>query len=451
MSFVNAALPPEHIVAALTYAVTRPETQRGQLLAVDDDPLILDYLTDLFKDLPLDITTVANPLRFWDNLKETQPDLVLLDVDMPDVTGLELCRLIRADADWAELPVVMLTGTVRPADVSSLFAAGADDYVAKPVVGPELISRIDNRLERVRLLRRIKERDELTGIRNRAAFESDYAELVKRARQVEQPVSLALIDLDGVRRINNEHGYSVGDEVIERLANVLESSFHGDDVIGRWAGKEFVVAMLGLHRDDGVARIAGVLEAFRDEVFGTPQGMTLRARFSAVVAEHGLDGTTLEDLHRSLGGTLTATKESGGDRVLPCDWDPDADPAVLDVFIVEDDEPLAAVLQHALETRGMRARHVADGLEAWELLTGPDRIRPKVVILDVDLPGLNGLDLLPRLGVQGLLEGTRVIMLTAFGGEPDVLAALRMGAFDHVAKPFSLPVLIQRVRRALAI
>ena len=451
MSFVNAALSPEHIVAAVTYTVTRPEMHRGKLLAVDDDPLILDYLQNLFSDLPLDITTVSNPLRFWDTLKETQPDLVLLDIDMPEVTGLELCRLIRADADWADLPILVLTGTVHPANVSALFAAGADDYVAKPVVGPELVARINNRLERVRLHRRMAETDQMTGIRNRASFETAYAELVQRAPQVDQPVSLAVLDLDGVRRINSDHGYGVGDEVIERLAALLEDSFHGDDIVGRWAGKEFVVAMLGLHRDDGVARIAGVLEAFRDEIFGTPHGRNLRATFSAAVAEHGVDGADLVDLQRALGRTMTATKRTGGDRVLPCGWDPDADPDVVDVLLVEDDEALAAVLTHAFTTRGMSAEHVADGRAALERLTGPDPFTAKVVILDVDLPGLNGLDLLSRLGPQGVLGKSRVIMLTAYGSEPDVLAALRMGAFDHVSKPFSLPVLIQRVRRALAI
>jgi diguanylate cyclase (GGDEF)-like protein len=449
-SFVNAALAPEHIVAAVACTVTRRDSRRGKLLAVDDDPVLLDYLGDLFKDSELDITTVANPLRFWDKMRETQPDLVLLDVDMPGVTGLELCRLIRADAQWAQLPVLVLTGTVHPNNVTSIFSAGADDYVAKPVVGPELVARINNRLDRVRLHRRLAETDHLTGLRNRSAFATAFEELTLRAPQVDQPVCLASIDVDDFRRINIDHGYAVGDEVIQRLAALLDASFRGEDIVGRWAGKEFVVAMLGLTREDGVARIAGILEAFRLETFGSDGALPIRATFSGAVAQLGTDGADLYELQRVLGQTMGATKHVGGDRVLPVGWDPETDPDVTDVLLVEDDEALAAVLQHALTTRGLRGRHVGDGKEVLRLLTGPDRLTARVIVLDVDLPGLNGLDVLARLGSEGVLNRSRVIMLTAHAGESEVLAALRLGAFDHVAKPFSLPVLVQRIRRALA-
>jgi CheY-like chemotaxis protein len=208
--------------------------------------------------------------------------------------------------------------------------------------------------------------------------------------------------------------------------------------------------MLGLGKDDGVARIAGILEAFRMETFGSAGNLPIRATFSAAVAEHGVDGTDLHDLQRALGRTMGATKHVGGDRVLPVGWDPERDPCVTDVLLVEDDEALATVLQHTLTTRGLRGRHVDDGKEAVRLLTGPDRLTARVIVLDVDLPGLNGLDVLARLGSEGVLNRSRVIMMTAHAGEADVLAALRLGAFDHVAKPFSLPVLVQRIRRALA-
>lgn len=118
-------------------------------------------------------------------------------------------------------------------------------------------------------------------------------------------------------------------------------------------------------------------------------------------------------------------------------------------MVIEDDEVLAGLLLHTLHTRGLRVVHLADGKEAVARLTGPDRLRARVVLLDVDLPGLNGFDVLQQLRAHGTLSHLRVIMLTARAGENEVVTALRQGAFDHIAKPFSLPILMQRIRRAL--
>jgi diguanylate cyclase (GGDEF)-like protein len=346
--------------------------------------------------------------------------------------------------------VLVLTGSVRPEQVAQVFAVGADDYVAKPVLGPELLTRITNRLERVRLLRRMAETDPLTGVANRTAFESAFARLAERGDREGQPVSLALLDVDAFRRLNEEHGHDLGDAVLQRVASVLSESFRGDDVVARWGGKEFVVGMLGLREEEGVGRLAAALETVREQSFpaGSATG-PVRVSFSAAVAERRPRRSTTRELYRELAVTIDAARAVGGNRVVPAGWRPDADPSHVDVLLVEDDDALAEVLAHTLQTRGLRGAHLADGLLALERLTGPDPMTARVILLDVDLPGLNGLDLLARLAGAGVLARTRVIMLTARSGEGDVLAALRAGAFDHIAKPFSIPVLMQRVRRAI--
>ena len=448
--FVDADLPPEKLVTAAIDTLAAREEERTHVLALDDDVLVLDLLRALFQDSPIGVTGVAGPTEFWAALATSQPDLLLLDVDLPGVTGLELCRMVRSDARWASLPIIVLTGSVREDDVAAVFRAGADDYVTKPVAGPELQARIENRLERERVRRRISETDALTGLRHREAFESAYHRLVQRAGRASEAVSVALLDLDDFRRFNDEHGHAAGDGVIQRLAALLTASFGPEDLLGRWGGHEFMVAMMGLPREDGVARVAGVLESLRTETFDTALGRPVRASFSAAVAEYGRDdGDDLRRLYRILAETVGAAARAGGNRVLPVGWRPDQDRNVVDILLVEDDQTLADVLLHALQTRGLRGEHIADGQAALRRLIGPDAVSARVVLLDVDLPGLNGLDVLGRLGAEGVLARSRVIMLTAHGGESEVLEALRRGAFDHVAKPFSVPVLVQRLRRAL--
>ncbi len=121
-----------------------------------------------------------------------------------------------------------------------------------------------------------------------------------------------------------------------------------------------------------------------------------------------------------------------------------------DVFIVEDDDTLVALLQQALENRGLRSEHVVDGTAALARLVGPGALRARVILLDVDLPGTNGRDVLRKVREAGVLEHSRVVMLTAVSDSSFVREVMREGAFDFIAKPFSLSVLTQRLRRALA-
>ncbi len=121
-----------------------------------------------------------------------------------------------------------------------------------------------------------------------------------------------------------------------------------------------------------------------------------------------------------------------------------------DVVVIDDDPILADLLTHALETRGYRVVCLGDGREALRRLTGPDRMRARLILLDVDLPEVNGFDVLRQLRRDGVLATSKVIVLTVRSTEPEVLEALEQGAADHIAKPFSVPVLLQRVRRAIA-
>jgi DNA-binding response OmpR family regulator len=117
---------------------------------------------------------------------------------------------------------------------------------------------------------------------------------------------------------------------------------------------------------------------------------------------------------------------------------------------VEGDAALVSLLQHAMESRNLRVATFADGEAAANALTGDvPEIQASIILLDVDLPSLNGLDVLRRLKAAELTRVSNVIMLTARTGERDVLTALELGAIDHIAKPFSVPVLMHKVRTVL--
>lgn len=120
----------------------------AKVLIVDDDLDSLALFTTLLSPWGLTLVTLNDPRRFWDVLLDTRPDLVLLDLEMPMVSGLELCQIVRQDAEWGNLPLLVVTAHTNAHALQQAFTAGADDFIPKPVLGAELVTRVLSRLKR---------------------------------------------------------------------------------------------------------------------------------------------------------------------------------------------------------------------------------------------------------------------------------------------------------------
>lgn len=450
--FLQQPVSPEQLWEAVDQLLQQQRTTETKVMVVDDDENFLAALRPILEPRALKVTLLSNPLRFWDTLEETSPDVLVLDVDMPYASGLELCRVVRNDPRWRELPVLFLTAYTDADTVQRVFAAGADDFVTKPIVGPELVARITNRLERVRLLRRVADTDALTGLATQRKSVQVLERFLRLADRYSHPMSLAAIDLDHVKQINDRYGHATGDELLRRLGTLLLNSFRSEDVVARWGGEEFVVGMYGMTRDNGVRRLAEVLETLRQERFSGSDGAQFHVTFSAGVVEYPADGTDLQRLYRMADQALSQAKAAGCNRIVSTGRHavPSQATDSVDVVLVDDDEALASLLLHALETKGYRTVWLKDGQETVATLGGPHpRLQTQLILLDVDLPGLDGLSILRHLVRDGVVPHTRVIMLTFRSAEREILDALELGAFDHVAKPFSMPILMERIRRTL--
>ena len=450
--FLPKPIPPLRVVDAVSGELDRSARRTTRILCVDDDPAILGALEVLMTTAGMEPFTLEDPERFWETLNEVAPDVVVLDVDMPGVSGPELCRVMRNDARWAMVPVVFLTARRDEATIAEVFAAGADDFVGKPLVGPELLARIANRLDRIEVVRSLTDTDPLSGVPNRHKALDVLETFAGFAKRHDQAVSVAMLHVDGLKDLNRNGGYGEGDRVLRETGAILRRLFRSDDVVGRWSGGMFLIGMLGMERLDGVQRVAEAIEELRTEVASKFGDATVG--FSAGVAELPADGADLTTVRTAAESALETARAAGGDKVRFPGWAPGAehDRSTVDVVVIEDDEAIGGLLRHALETRGYSSVSFTDGDEAARALAGATpSVRARVALLDVDLPSLDGLSVLRRLGSDGVLRGTKVIMLTVRAAEIEVLKAMELGAFDHVSKPFSIPVLMQRVRRAMEV
>ncbi len=183
-----------------------------KILLVDDDPKILALLQTLLQPWGLQVSTIADPRQFWQTLEAVSPDLLVLDVEMPYLNGIELCQVIRNDPNWSELPIVFLT-VHRNADiVNQVFSAGADDFVSKPIVGPELVTRIVNRLERNKRLQRLAK-----------ATESQLNEALAKAQQLQTTIQSLQPQAPLNTATEHSESYIAECEQIDRMKDELIS------------------------------------------------------------------------------------------------------------------------------------------------------------------------------------------------------------------------------------
>ena len=453
--FLQKTLPPADVMDAVVRLLQQLRAAEGRVMAVDDDPAVLAGLRSLLEPLGVALTTLDDPLRFWDALEQSTPDLLVLDLDMPRLSGIELCRVVRNDARWNTLPVLFLTASNDPETVRRVFAAGADDFVTKPMVGPELVTKVVNRLERTQLYRNMAEIDPVTGVSNRRKSTQTIWQYLRLAQRHNQPLSVALLDIDFFKQINDRFGHGTGDSVLQQLGRLLLRTFRGEDVVARWGGEEFLVGMYGMTRVDGVQRLTDLLETLHHESFAGPHGERIHVTFSAGVAQYPEDGTDVQTLYRAADGALYRAKEAGRDRVMAVGWHPERmsrDAQMVDVALVDDDDALGSQLIHALEVRGYRTYWFKEGEAAALMLSGEEpSVRAQVILLALDLPGMDGQAVLRRLHRDGITSQTRIILLAPGGRQEEMARAVELGAFDQVTKPVSLPVLVQRVRRAMEI
>jgi diguanylate cyclase (GGDEF)-like protein len=240
-----------------------------KVLAIDDYESVHALLKARLKGENVELTSAMDGESGIALAKSLDPDLILLDIDMPGLDGFEVCHRLKTDPATLKIPVIFLSGHASSEQKIRGLELGAMDYITKPFDPAELRARVRVALRTKYLIDLLAKRamlDALTGLWNRAYLDNRLMAELSLARRTERPLSCVMLDIDRFKQLNDTHGHAFGDEVIRAVAQALMATVRGEDIVCRYGGEEFAI-LLPNTRPDAARQLA---ERLREAVAALP-------------------------------------------------------------------------------------------------------------------------------------------------------------------------------------
>ncbi|MCL2222908.1 MAG: diguanylate cyclase [Oscillospiraceae bacterium] len=220
------------------------EPTKNSILIVEDDFLSIRALSEILRH-DYTIYVEKKSSRVCDLAKRILPDLILLDIMMPDMSGYEVINELKRGEETSDIPVIFVTGMTNSEDEAKGLACGAVDYINKPFKESVVRMRVQHQIKIVNLIRKLQNlstTDELTGVGNRRYFLTSVQHEWERAKREQTPMGVMMLDLDYFKKLNDTYGHITGDEVLVHVAQTIKSGLkRATDKIARWGGEEFAI------------------------------------------------------------------------------------------------------------------------------------------------------------------------------------------------------------------
>src|ERR1700680_3461332 len=311
--------------------------RKGKILVVDDHEDNIELLRARLEARGYVVEGASDGQAALDAVERSCPDLILLDVMMPKMDGMEVVRRLKAKRESKELPfipVIMQTALDSTENKVEGLDAGADDYITKPINFAELEARVNSLLRIKKLqsdlaeskqelsnlndkLRRISLTDGLTDIDNRRSLEERLREMWQHSLRLNEPIALIMCDIDKFKSVNDNYGHQAGDSVLNDVAQLLKGAAREIDRVGRYGGEEFLLILSGTVLDAAVTSADRLREIVAGHKFSLPDGNTINRTISCGVAAWPHPRVNdQEALLRAADDALYVAKETGRNRVV---------------------------------------------------------------------------------------------------------------------------------------
>lgn len=302
---------PSMVINCVLDLVQTNEQEQYRVLVVEDSRVAVALIQRTLAEHGIDTHAIGDPASLLDAVESYRPDLILMDMYMPHFNGVEATRVLRQMAAYRSLPIVYLSGESDVGMQVEALRLGGDQFLIKPFNPVLLAAVVKTRIERFRETRRSSRLDGLTGLLNHTAAKSRLQTIV--AQRKHEKLTVAMIDIDHFKAINDTYGHPVGDQVIRALAWLLKGRLRSRDLIGRYGGEEFLIALPDVSLDQAGAVIDRIRADFAALPHAHPGG-ALYATFSAGMAAYPLADTDAA-LTEAADRALLHAKRKGRNRL----------------------------------------------------------------------------------------------------------------------------------------
>lgn len=292
-------------VAAIARLTKQRARRPARVVLIDDDPEFGEDSRALFAKHGLTLIYLSTGAGVVQRLDEIRPDLIVADVVLPIVSGIEVCRQVRASTDWSTLPVLLTTTQDTPSLRVAAYRAGADGVLARPIQDDEFVTRVLTMIERMRALR---ETDQ-TGALTRAAFLSATRDAFGDGQKA---LAGAVFDVDFFHEINAAYGVAAGDRVLAGVVASIVDVLGDDAIVGRWGSDQIAVSIPNESRSGAITRLTRVAQKIRAMTFQSGQGKRFQVSVQLGVSATDRTGANLETLLRDVETNLRTAKKARG-------------------------------------------------------------------------------------------------------------------------------------------
>ena len=242
-AYLTKPLDFNELVERLENVTSKDTPEPFKVLIVDDVEILAEHYAAVLSSSGMEVKTLSNLDQLLEQLSDFKPDLILMDVHMPQCSGLDAAKVIRQKDELLSVPIVFLSTETDPLKRLYAMALGGDDFLQKPIEDERLLAAVQSRATRFRKLRSYMINDGLTGLLNHVASKTLLDSEVARAQRQGDPLGFAMIDLDHFKAINDSYGHPAGDRVLKSMARMLKKRLRKSDLVGRYGGEEFAIIL----------------------------------------------------------------------------------------------------------------------------------------------------------------------------------------------------------------
>ena len=419
--------------------------QETFILIIDDDLEYVSFVKELLEQLGAQVLVAMNGKRGIQLFYDMQPNIMMIDMQLPDMNGMEVFEAIRDTATDRHVISILMSSNKSKEIIGKAYEIGMMDFINKPLDLELFLPYLFNRDKLRKGISQSITTDGLTGVGNRKRLDEMLKYSGKIAQRSGSTFSVIMMDLDHFKLVNDTYGHHKGDDVLKTFSDIAKQKKRETDYIFRYGGEEFVLLVSG-DQEEAITLIDRLRQSFNSHVF-TEKDRTFSVTFSAGISEYKGE---LDLLLIEADQALYQAKRTGRNKTIVFENSIVQMKRKLQVIIVDDDLLIRSMLEEELlhlelPDIELSVRLFEDGVS----FLAADWFDPDVnfiILLDGIMPEMDGLEVLERLKRRPDTNNILVSMMTARTSEADIKSALWLGADDYIMKPFQKNEVLSRIQ-----